>query len=94
MIPKKRGPRAPHKMNEQVLELVQTLMASEDGLTLEELARRVETDLGVKLHPANIARRLKVVSKKNPRRRRRTLSCQLPTGRTCRPAMSSCGKSV
>lgn len=72
LIPKKRGPRAPHKINEQVLEFVQTLMASEEGITLEELARRVETDLGVKVHPTNIARRLKAVSKKNPRRRSRT----------------------
>jgi transposase len=72
LIPKKRGLRAPYKINEQVVDFVQSLMANEDGLTLEALARRVETDLGVKVHPTNIARRLKAVSKKNPRRRRRT----------------------
>ncbi len=69
LIPKKRGPRAPHKINEQVLEFVQSLMASEEGITLQELAKRVETELGVKVHPTNIARRLKAVSKKNPPRR-------------------------
>jgi transposase len=66
LIPKKRGPRAPHKINQQVLEFVQGLMESDEKLTLEEIARRVDTDLGVKVHPTNIARRLKAASKKKP----------------------------
>lgn len=66
LIPKKRGPRAPHKINQQVLGFVQALMESDEGLTLEEIAKRVETDLGVKVHPTNIARQLKVASKKKP----------------------------
>ena len=65
LIPKKRGPRSPHKINEHVLGFVQALMETEEGLTLEEIAKRVETDLGVKVHPTNIARRLKVESKKS-----------------------------
>jgi len=69
LVPKKRGPRAPHKINEQVLQFVQAL--SDEGFTLEQIARRVEMDLGVRVHPTNIARRL-AASKKKPRRRSRT----------------------
>jgi DNA-binding NarL/FixJ family response regulator len=53
-------------VNQQVLAFVQALLQSDDGLSLEEIARRVETDLGVKVHPTNISRRLKVASKKKP----------------------------
>lgn len=64
LIPKKCGPRAPHKVSREVLEFVQSLMEKEDGLTLEEMAKRVETDLGIKVHSTNIARQLKAESKK------------------------------
>ncbi|WP_320043032.1 helix-turn-helix domain containing protein [uncultured Desulfobacter sp.] len=66
LIPKKRGPQAPHKINQQVLEFIQELIKSGEKLTQEEIAKRVEKDLGVKVHPTNIARRLKVASKKKP----------------------------
>jgi transposase len=64
LIPKKRGPRAPHKVSREVLEFVQSLMEKEDGLTLEQIARRVEKDLGIKVHSTNIARQLKAEAKK------------------------------
>jgi transposase len=65
LIPKKRGPRAPHKVNREVLAFVRTLMEKETGLTLEDITKRVETDLGIKVHSTNISRQLKAESKKN-----------------------------
>lgn len=65
LIPKKRGPRSPHKVNHEVITLVQNLMAGDEELSMEEITRRVESDLGIKVHPTNIARQLKVKSKKN-----------------------------
>lgn len=64
LIPKKRGPRAPHKVSQEVLGFVRSLMEKEAGLTLEEITRRVETDLGIKVHSTNIARQLKAEIKK------------------------------
>jgi len=66
LIPKKRGPRVPHKVSQEVLEFIQELIESEEGLSLDEIARRVETELGIKVHPTSIARRLKKDTKKKP----------------------------
>ena len=68
LIPKKRGPRAPHKVSRQVLEFVRNLMEGDDGLNLEEASRRVEIDLGIKVHSTNIARQLKAAKKKSNER--------------------------
>ncbi len=65
LIPKKRDPRAPHKVIQGVLAFVRSLMEKEAGLTLKEITIRVETDLGIKVHSTNIARQLKVESKKS-----------------------------
>jgi len=65
LIPKKRGPRAPHKVNREVLAFVRMLMEKEAGLTLEEITKRVKTELGIKVHSTNISRQLKAESKKN-----------------------------
>lgn len=64
LIPKKRGPRAPHKVNQQVLAFVRSLMEKPDDLTLEEITKRVEAKFGIKVHSTNISRQLKAESKK------------------------------
>lgn len=64
LIPKKRGPRRPHKVSREVLDFVQDLMEKEQGLSLEKITKRVETDLCIKVHSTNISRQLKAESKK------------------------------
>lgn len=65
LIPKKRGPKFPHKVNQDVITFVQELMAGDEKLSMEEISRRVKLDLGIEVHPTNISRQLKVKLKKN-----------------------------
>lgn len=64
LLPHKRGPKAAHKLTEEVLHYVQEQMAAEPELKAEELARRVRQRYGVKLHPRTIQKALKARAKR------------------------------
>ena len=64
LLPHKRGPKAAHKLTEEVLHYVQERMAAEPELKAEELARRVRQRYGVKLHPRTIQKALKARAKR------------------------------
>jgi transposase len=58
LLPHKRGPKAAHKLTEEVLQYVKDQVASESDIKAEELARRVRQRFGVKLHPRTIQKAL------------------------------------
>jgi len=58
LAPKKRGPRGPHKLTPDVVNLIVQLHDEDRSLGASDLARQVETQLGVRLHPRSIQRAL------------------------------------
>jgi transposase len=67
LLPHKRGPKAAHKLTEEVLRYFQEQVASQAELKAEELARRVRQRYGVKLHPRTIQKALKARAKRGRR---------------------------
>lgn len=58
LLPHKRGPKAAHKLTDEVLQYVKDQIAAESDIKAEELARRVRQRFGVKLHPRTIQKAL------------------------------------
>lgn len=58
LTPKKRGPRARHKMGEDVLRFVKEVFAKEGRLPMGEVADRVKDRFGITVHPRSIERAL------------------------------------
>ncbi len=54
LLPRQRGPKAAHKLTEEVLQYFQEQVAAQPNLKAHELARRVRHRFGVKLHPRTI----------------------------------------
>lgn len=68
LMPHKRGPKAAHKLTEQVLQFLQGRAAAEPAMKAEELARRVRERFAVKLHPRTIQKALERKAKRGRRR--------------------------
>jgi transposase len=64
LLPHKRGPRAAHKLTDQVLQYLQERAQAEPEVEAEELARRVRQRFAVKLHPRTIQKALKGKAKR------------------------------
>lgn len=64
LLPHKRGPKAAHKLTEEVLQYFQEQLAAQSELKAEELARRVHQRFGVKLHPRTIQKALNAKAKR------------------------------
>lgn len=58
LLPGKRGPHGAHKLTEEVMQFVREQLASDPSLKPEELARRIRSGPGVKVHPRSIERAL------------------------------------
>ena len=67
LLPHKRGPKAPHKLTEEVCHYLQEQMAAAPELEAKELARRVRQRYGVKLHPRTIQKALQARAKRGRR---------------------------
>ncbi len=65
LVPKKRGPRGPHKLTGEVLAFVRAEAPATGPLRAPELARRVRERFGLVVHPRTIERAL--AGKKKPR---------------------------
>jgi transposase len=59
LLPKKRGPRGPHKLGADVVAFVEKELAADASLLPAELARRVEAHFNIKVHPRSIERALR-----------------------------------
>jgi transposase len=66
LLPRRRGPKRPHKLTDEVFERLQDLRAKEPGLSVEELARRLRQQFKVKLHRRTIEKALKARAKRGP----------------------------
>ncbi len=68
LVPKKRGPRKPHKLRPEVVAFVREQLEEEPRLSWSELARQVQAQFELKVHPRSIERSVR----KKKRRRRKT----------------------
>jgi transposase len=64
LLPHKRGPKAAHKLTEELLQYFQEQLAVQPELKAEELARRVRQRYRVKLHPRTIQKALNAKAKR------------------------------
>ncbi len=58
LVPKKRGPRGPHKLRPEVLEFLRRQVSPGQPIRAKALAKRVRRELDLELHPRTIERAL------------------------------------
>lgn len=66
LLPKKRGPRRAHKLNEEVMDFLSQELSQNPSLGSSELARRVRARFARRVHPRSIERALGRREKKAP----------------------------
>jgi transposase len=66
LVPKKRGPRGPHKLQGEILAFVEKRVGPGEPIRARELARLVRQEFSVEVHPRTIERALG--GKKTPQR--------------------------
>jgi transposase len=64
MLPRKRGPKHPHKLTAEIRQHLQELAAAEPELKGRELAARLHQRFKVKVHPRTIEKALKSKTKR------------------------------
>jgi transposase len=67
LVPKKRGPRGPHKLQGEVLAFLEGRLAPGEPVRARELSRLIRQKFGLNIHPRTIERAVLRV-KKTPRR--------------------------
>lgn len=65
LVPKKRGPRGPHKIRSEVLVFLKSQLAQGEPIRSRELAKLVQKEFGLDVHPRTIERA--IGGKKTPR---------------------------
>ena len=65
LVPKKRGPRGPHKLQGKVLAFLKRHIVPGEPIRARELSRRIRKEFDLDVHPRTIERALGV--KKTPR---------------------------
>lgn len=58
LLPRRRGPKQAHKLNDAVMRFVDQQRAGDAGLRASDLAARVQRRLGLSVHPRSIERAL------------------------------------
>ncbi len=66
LLPVKRGPRGPHKVTDDVMDLIQLAIDEHKDIDSAKLAQRVERELGLRVHRRTIERALLRSKKKAP----------------------------
>jgi transposase len=56
LVPKKRGPRGPHKIQAEVLAFLRTQLVPGEPIRARELARLIQEQFGFEVHPRTIER--------------------------------------
>jgi transposase len=59
LVPKKPGPRGPHKVQGEVLAFLQARLVPGEPVRARELASLVRAELGIEVHPRTIERAIK-----------------------------------
>lgn len=65
LVPKKRGPRGPHKLQGDILAFIEKQHVAGEPIRARELARAIREEFSVEVHPRTIERALG--GKKTPR---------------------------
>jgi transposase len=65
LVPKKRGPRGPHKLQGEILAFVKRQHVPGEPIRARELASKIRQEFSIEIHPRTIERALAV--KKTPR---------------------------
>lgn len=65
LVPKKRGPRGPHKLRDEVLAFVEQHLIDGEPMRARALARRIREQFDLDVHPRTIERA--IAGKKTPR---------------------------
>jgi transposase len=58
LVPKKRGPRGPHKLQGDILAFVEKHVVAGEPIRARELAKLIRKEFSVKVHPRTIERAL------------------------------------
>jgi len=66
LLPRKRGPKAPHKLSHEVREFLAQCSLSEPGIGSTELAKRVRLRFGINVHPRTVEKALKKAKRGRP----------------------------
>ncbi|MFN0128003.1 MAG: helix-turn-helix domain-containing protein [Verrucomicrobiales bacterium] len=64
LLPRKRGPRKPHKVTGEVLAYLREVLSREGPVPAGELARRVKQRFQTRIHPRTIEKALRPPEKK------------------------------
>jgi transposase len=56
LVPKKRGPRGPHKIRSEILAFLRTRLVPGEPIRARELARLIQQEFGLDVHPRTIER--------------------------------------
>jgi hypothetical protein len=56
LVPKRRGPRGPHKLQSEVLAFLKKRLVPGEPIRARELARLVQNEFGLEVHPRTIER--------------------------------------
>ena len=64
LIPKKRGPHGPHKLNQEVMEFVEETRRQHEAITPQELVERIKQRFHIDVHPGSLERVLRHRKKK------------------------------
>jgi transposase len=67
LLPRKRGPKSPHKCSEEVVEFAEKLRQEKPELRLPELLHEVEAKFQIDLHPRTLEKALAQRKKKRLR---------------------------
>lgn len=59
LVPRRPGPRRAHKLSDQVLDLLESELAVDPGLTSSDLVGVVQERFGLKVHPRSVERALR-----------------------------------
>jgi transposase len=58
LLPQQRGPKSPHKLTPEVMAFIDTQMSSERPPGARTIARAIQDELGLSVHPRSIERAL------------------------------------
>jgi transposase len=65
LVPQKRGPRSPHKLQGEVLTFVEQKLVAGEPMRARELVKLIQQEFGLNVHPRTIERA--IAGKKTPR---------------------------
>jgi len=71
LVPKKRGPKAPHKLTDEILEYVEKIIEQDPSLKAPALTKRIATRFGLTVHSRSVERALE--RRRESRRRKKGL---------------------